>query len=222
MENLLCVDFDYYFTISIFKGGKNHMNRKSLIISILAILIVISTATIPITAIEQKSITDLQSDTINRQVYLGFASISGSGNNSILEAVAENDLAIGIASESGYADFYINYDMNCNGITDEGIITLTISINGENVTPTIVQTPTSKNGTLKIENIEVHRQDKLTFIINVLYGSLIPLYSNSTSAIGAGVFNKEITVIEKPTSPLIIFLEKHIEMFPILRYLLKL
>ncbi len=67
------------------------MNRKSLIISILAILIVISTATIPITAIEQKSITDLQSDTINRQVYLGFANISGSGNNSILEAVAEND-----------------------------------------------------------------------------------------------------------------------------------
>ena len=222
MENLLCVDSDYYSTISIFRGGKNNMNRKSLMISILAILIIISTATIPITAIEQKPIIDLRSDTLNRQVYLGFASISGSGNSSILEADAENDLAIGISSESGYADFYINYDMNCDGITDEGIITLTISINGENVTPTIVQTPTSKNGTLKIENIEVHRQDTLTFIINVIYGSIIPLYSNTTSAIGAGVFNKGITIIEKSTSPLIIFLEKHPQMFPILRYLLKL
>lgn len=198
------------------------MNRKSAIMSILTILLVLSTATISTTAIKQRSVRDLSSETINRQVYLGFASIIGNGSSSTLEAVAENDLAIGIGSESGYVDFYINYDMNCSGTTDEGVITLTISINGQNITPNIVQTPTSKNGALKIENVEVHRQDTLMFTIIVVYGSIIPLYGNSTSATGAGVFNKGITVVEKSTSPFIRFLEKHLQMFPILRYMLEL
>ncbi len=198
------------------------MNRKLAIISVLIILIVLSTSTISTTAIKQRSIRDLSSETINRQVYLGFANIIGNGGSSTLEAVAENDLAIGIDSKSEYVDFYINYDMNCSGTTDEGIITLTISINGQNITPNIVQTPTSKNGTLKIENVEVHRQDALIFVINVVYGSIIPLYSNSTSDTGAGVFNKGITVVEKSTNPFLDFLEQHPRMFPILKYLLRL
>jgi len=221
-EIFLNVYYHHYLLKIIFRGGKNNMNMKSTIISILTILIVLSTAIISTTAIEQRSIRDLPSETINRQVYLGFANIIGNGSSSTLEAVAENDLAIGLGSEGGYADFYINYDMNCSGTTDEGLITLTISINGENITPIIVQTPTSKNGTLKIENVEVHRQDALVFIINVFYGSVIPLYSNLTSATGIGIFNKGITVVEKSTNPFLFFLEQHPRMFPILRNLLRL
>jgi len=203
-------------------GGKNYMNRKSAIISILTILIVLSTATISTTAIKQRSIRDLSSETINRQVYLGFASIIGNGDSSTIEAVAENDLAIGIGSESGYVDFYINYDMNCSGTTDEGAITLTIFLNDQNTSFNLVQTPTVKNGTLKIENVEVHRQDNLLFMINVGYISIIPLYSNSTSATGIGVFNKGITVVEESTNPFLDFLEQHPRLFLILRHLLRL
>ena len=222
MGNLFNVYSNYYFLRIIIRGGKNHMNRKSAIITVLTILIVLSTATISTTAIKQRSIRDLSSETLNRQVYLGFANITGNGTSSTLEAVAKNDLLIGLDSESSYVDFYINYDMNCSGTTDEGIITLTISINGQNITPNIVQTPTSKNGTLKIENVEVHRQDTLVFVIYVVYGSIIPLYSNSTSDTGAGVFNKGITVVEKSTNPFLDFLEQHPRMFPILKYLLRL
>ena len=203
-------------------GGENYMNRKSAIISILTILIVLSTATISTTAIKQRSIRDLSSETINRQVYLGFASIIGNGDSSTIEAVAENDLAIGIGSESGYVDFYINYDMNCSGTTDEGAITLTIFLNDQNTSFNLVQTPTVKNGTLKIENVEVHRQDNLLFMINVGYISIIPLYSNSTSATGIGVFNKGITVVEESTNPFLDFLEQHPRLFLILRHLLRL
>jgi hypothetical protein len=155
-------------------------------------------------------------------VDLGSASIIGNGNSSTLEAVAENDLLIGLDSESSYVDFYINYDMNCGETTDEGIITLIVSINGQNITPKIVQNQTSKNGTLKIENVEVNRQDALMFVINVVYGSVIPLYSNSTSATGAGVFSKGITVVEKSINPFLNFLEQHPRLFPILKYLLRL
>ena len=220
MGNLFNVYFNYYILRIIFRGGKNHMNRKSAILTLLIILIVLSTATISTTAIKQRSIRDLSSETLNRQVYLGFANITGNGNSSTLEAVAEN-FKIGLGSESSYVDFYINYDMNCSGTSDEGITTLTISINGQNITPNIVQTPTSKNGTLKIENVEVHRQDTLVFVIYVVYGSIIPLYSNSTSATGAGVFNKGITVFEKSTNPFLCFLEQHPRMFQMLRYLLR-
>jgi len=197
------------------------MDRKSAIISVL-IIIVLSTSTISTTAIKQLSIRELSSITTNRQVYLGRASIIGNGGSSTLEAFADNDRTIGLGSESSYVDFYINYDMNCSGTSDEGVITLAISINGQNITPNIVQTPTSKNGTLKIENVEVHRQDALVFVIYIVYGSIIPLYSNSTSATGAGVFNKGITVFEKSTNPFLYFLEQHPRMFLTLKYLLRL
>ena len=198
------------------------MCRKLTTVSIVAILIILSTTTVSnAISIKPQPIKELISETVNRQVYLGFANIIGNGSSSTLEAVAKNDLFIGLGSESSYVDFYINYDMNCSGTSDEGITTLTISINGQNITPNIVQTPTSKNGTLKIENVEVHRQDTLVFVIYVVYGSIIPLYGNSTSATGAGVFNKGITVFEKSTNPFLCFLEQHPRMFQMLRYLLR-
>ena len=49
-------------------------------------------------------------------VYLGYASIVGDGNSSILEAAAENDLRIRIDSKSELIDFFINIDMICNGL----------------------------------------------------------------------------------------------------------
>jgi hypothetical protein len=149
----------------------------------------------------------------NRQVYLGYANIKGYGDSSILEAVAENDLAIGINSHTSYVDFYIDYNINCSGLTDEGVITLTVSINGKNITPTFVQTPTIKSGMLKIENVEVNRQDVLFFIINIAYGSIIPFYTNSTSASGAGIFNKNIRVILDPISALIQYIKNNLNIY---------
>jgi len=199
------------------------MRRKLTTISIVAILVILSTTTTSnAMSVKQKPIKELISETVNHQVYLGSASIIGNGSSSTLEAVAENDLLIGLDSESSHVDFYITYDMNCSGTTDGGIITLMVSINGQNITPNIVQTSTSKNGTLKIENIEVNRQDALIFVINVAYGSVIPLYSNSTSATGAGVFSKAKTIVEKSTNPFLDLLEKYPRMFLMLRYLLRL
>ena len=107
------------------------MNRKLTTISVVAILILISTTTIKnATTMKHRSNNDLSSETISQQVYLGYANITGNGSNSILEAVAENDIPIRIDAQSGYVDFYINYDMNCSGTTDEGVITLTIFLNG--------------------------------------------------------------------------------------------
>jgi len=193
------------------------------VISIVAILIILSTTTTSnAMSVKQQPIKELISETVNHQVYLGSASIIGNGSSSTLEAVAENDLLIGLDSESSHVDFYITYDMNCSGTTDGGIITLMVSINGQNITPNIVQTSTSKNGTLKIENIEVNRQDALIFVINVAYGSVIPLYSNSTSATGAGVFSKAKPIVEESTNPFLDLLEKYPRMFLMLRYLLRL
>lgn len=204
-------------------GGRNYMRRKLTTISIVAILVILSTTTTSnAMSVKQKPIKELISETVNHQVYLGSASIIGNGSSSTLEAVAENDLLIGLDSESSHVDFYITYDMNCSGTTDGGIITLMVSINGQNITPNIVQTSTSKNGTLKIENIEVNRQDALIFVINVAYGSVIPLYSNSTSATGAGVFSKAKNIVEKSTNPFLDLLEKYPRMFLMLRYLLRL
>jgi len=77
---------------------------------------------------------DIISKNTNKQIYLGYAKITGNGSNSNLEASAENDLVVGIENKTGYVDFYINYDMNCSGDTDNGQIWLTVAINNQNVT----------------------------------------------------------------------------------------
>jgi hypothetical protein len=129
----------------------------------------------------------------NKQIYLGYANITGNGTTSILEAVAENNLIVGIENKTSHVDFYINYNMNCSGITDSGQIWLTVAINGQNVTPALVMTFNSQNGTLKIEDIEVNKKDSFSFIIEVLYASVIPPYINETRALGAGVVEKAKT-----------------------------
>ena len=198
------------------------MKRKFPTMGVAIITIMLLAGTLSnATVMKLQSTKDFANENDNQQIYLGSASIIGNGNSSILEASAENDLLIGIDAKSSNVDFYIDYNMNCNGATDEGVITLTIFINDENKSFNLVQTPTSKNGTLKIENVEVHRQDALMFAINVVYGSTIPLYSNSTSATGAGVISKGINVVEKSTSPFIRFLENHPHLFPLLRQLLQ-
>ena len=139
----------------------------------------------------------MNNEKLNKQIYLGTASIIGHGNNSELEANLENDLLIKLNSSSSIVDFYIIYDMNCSGLTDEGIITLTIFLNDENVSFNFVQTPTSKNGTLKVENVEIENRDALTFRINVAYASIIPFYTDSISATGIGIVSKKMNISNK-------------------------
>jgi hypothetical protein len=128
----------------------------------------------------------------NRVIYLGYASIFGDGNTSILEADAVNTIRIRTESTSEVVDLYINYDMKCNGLVDEGIITLTISLGGENLSANATQTPTSKNGTLYLHDIEIQRGDSLGFIISAVYGNLLPIYHNETIATGIMVVSKNL------------------------------
>ena len=123
-------------------------------------------------------------------VYLGYASIFGDGNSSILEAVVENDLRIKIDSTHEVLDFFIDFNMDCNGAADEGVITLTISLNGENISSNFTQTPFSKNGTLFLRDVEVNRGDSFLFVIHVVYGNAIPFYLNETKATGVAVISK--------------------------------
>jgi hypothetical protein len=152
--------------------------------------------------------------------YLGQASIVGNGSSSKLEAIAEHDLLIRIDSPSSNVDFYIEYNMSCNGDADEGVITLILSLNGENITPAIVQTPTSKEGILKMEDVVVNRGDALGFVIEVVYVSVLPPYSNETKAVGAGVISKSVT-FEKEPSSFVFFrcFRRLLEKFPLLEKL---
>lgn len=136
--------------------------------------------------------TNLYKKNANNRIYLGYASIWGNGNQSTLEATVENNIRIKTESTTEIVDFYIEYDIVCESLTDEGIITLTLLLDGENLTSNITQTPLIKNGSLFLRDIEITRGDSLSFIINVFYGNLIPLYYNETQAVGVAVVNKEL------------------------------
>ena len=59
--------------------------------------------------------------TLNAQKLLGSASVFGDGieENTVVDAVAEDDLIIGISSQTEIVDFYITYDITCDGDYDE-------------------------------------------------------------------------------------------------------
>jgi hypothetical protein len=126
---------------------------KSLLIAIIILLSsfsILSNASINYPLKKQ----DITLKNTNKQIYLGYVKITGNGSNSDLEAVAENNLLVGIDDETSYVDFYINYTINCNGETDNGQIWLTIAINGQNITPAFFTTFNVSEGELKISNIE--------------------------------------------------------------------
>ena len=171
----------------------NNMKKQIISILLIAIFIISLCSVATAKVINRYSIDNEIIGKTNQQIYLGYSSILGNGNSSTLVADLENDILIKLDSSSDVVDFYINYEMSCYGLTDNGIITLTIFLNDANVSFNIVQTgllTDSKNGTLLIENVSVQRGDTLTFRIDVGYGSVIPFYTNSTSATGIGVISK--------------------------------
>jgi hypothetical protein len=162
---------------------------KSLLIAIIIMLSsfsIISNASI----IDQLNKQDITFKNTNQQIYLGYVIINGNGSNSNLQAVAENNLLVGINDKTSFVDFYINYTINCSGETDNGQVWLTVAINGQNITPVFFTSFNESDGVLKISNIEVNRQDGFQFIIEVIYASVTPLYTNHTQAIGGGIINK--------------------------------
>ena len=138
----------------------------------------------------------------NKEFYLGSATITGDGSSSVLEAIVDNDILIDIDSNSEFVDFYIDYEMNCEGALDEGTTTLSIILNGENSSSNLTVTFTSKSGRLYVENVEVTRRDSLIFIIGVVYTSLSPIYHNETAATGAGVITKHDSSKYKSFNPI--------------------
>jgi hypothetical protein len=174
-------------------NGKNNMKKQIISILLIAIFIISLCSVATAKVINRYSIDNEIIGKTNQQIYLGYSSILGNVNSSTLVAELENDIIIKLDSISDKVDFYIDYELNCYGLTDNGIITLTIFLNDANVSFNLVQTgllADSKNGTLLIENVSVQRGDTLTFRIDVGYGSVIPFYTNSTSATGIGVISK--------------------------------
>ena len=166
------------------------MKKKIYTIFVITILIFFNFI-ITVNSDVNKIDSEIYSHNLNKQIYLGYATIIGNGNSSELIANLENDLLIKLNTTNSIVDFYIEYNMTCNGLTDEGIITLTILLNDENISFNLVQTPNMKEGLLKVENIEIKNRDALGFRVDVAYASLIPLYSDSISATGFGIVNKE-------------------------------
>ncbi len=162
------------------------MNKNSIynLIGLLLCIVIVSCST----SIGDTIFSNLKLS--NREIYLGYATIWGDGNNSILNAVAENNLRIRTETTTEFVDFYIEYEMNCEGLVDEGIISLTLILNGENVSTNLTQTPFSKNGTLILHDVELSRGETFGFIINVVYGNVYPFYQNDTSATGVAIVRK--------------------------------
>ncbi len=163
------------------------MKKQIIPIFIISILLIFSMA------VNANSINNNLVNKMNQQVYLGYSSILGNGNSSTLIAELENDVIIRLNSTTGFVDFYIDYEMNCYGPADFGIITVTIFLNDENISNNFVQVgplSDSENGSLIVSDVAVERGDALTFRINVVYTNVLPPYTNSTSATGFGVISK--------------------------------
>lgn len=169
------------------------MRKGLIIVGIVAIFLMF-------TALSSASIIRSQKVTIklaNREIYLGQATIYGDGieENTTIDLVAENDLTIGISAQTEVVNFYIDYSIETNnGLIDNGAISLIVQINGDNKGNNETITFTSEAGKLVVEDIEVQRQDLLTFEIVGVYTNLNPSFVVSDITAGGGVINHLLRV----------------------------
>lgn len=135
----------------------------------------------------------------NKAVNLGSATIVGDGtkDGSSVDAEVRNDLYIPTNSETSYVDLYISYSMICDGLTDSGLIILTIQINGVNEGSNEVVTIDNDEGKLKVENVQVEWTDIFTYEISVAYTNLVPPFVKPIIVFGGGVIGPESKDEEK-------------------------
>jgi len=112
------------------------MNKKIIAFSIIMMLMIFGITTMSYAKNTNLSFNDNGSyKKLNKEIFLGTASIYGDGieENTVIELDAEIDLSIGIDSQTEIVDFYVDYTMTCDSLTDNGIVTLFVQINGDNV-----------------------------------------------------------------------------------------
>lgn len=175
------------------------MNKKIVIMAIISFLLISEAISISnANVIKQQTISDINNITANKEVHLGWANIVGDGteDNTTVNVHAENDLIIKTTSKTSYIDFYINYSMLCDGSTDNGVITLLIQINGENIGNDSNITFTNKEDNLTIKNVEVKWGDALSFEIGAIYTNVIPPFVIPAYVIGGGLISKKAVVNE--------------------------
>jgi len=170
------------------------MNRKLcaivLIITIVLIGLVTVTNAKPVT---KKTVKNILFNDLNKQIYLGQATIWGNGTseeNTTVDVDAEIDLSIGIDSETEIVDFYITYSITCNGEYDDGRVYFLLQINGVSQDLINASTNESDSGNLILKDVEVKRGDKLTFELGAVYTNLIPPFVVPDIDVGGGLINK--------------------------------
>ena len=151
-----------------------------------------------------------QPKTANIQILLGSASIFGDGieENTVVDAIANDDLTVGIPSQTAIVDFYITYDIVCNGDYDVGRVYFLLQINGESQELQEVIADDSDSGNLILEDVEVSRNDILTFEIGAVYTNLNPPFVVPDIDVGGGIVNRPV------------LFNLLFEKFPVLSYLL--
>ena len=174
------------------------MKNRAITLIIAIFLIMLGTTIITEGAILKKQITNVNYQ--NQEVYLGTATMIGDGTelNTTIETTAENDLVIRTESETSLIDLYVSYSMECNGLTDSGVTTLLIQVNGETKGHNESATLNFKEGELIIKNLEVKWGDVLSFEIGAAYTNGFPPFVESDLAVGGGIISKKARIQSMP------------------------
>jgi len=175
------------------------MNKKIVIMAIVSFLLILGAITTSnANVIKQSAISNINQITANKEVNLGWANIVGDGTeeNTAVDVDDKNDLIIKTGSKTSYLDFYINYSMFCDGLTDSGLITLLIQINGGKRGNNSIITFTNKEGNLFIKNVEVKWGDVLSFEIGAIYTNIFPSFVKPAYVLGGGLISKKAVVNE--------------------------
>lgn len=180
------------YLILLFREVEN-INKKICAVAIVLTLLLLGMGTVSNAEVINQKITR-QPKTASEQILLGSASIFGDGieENTVVDATANTDLTISIASQTEIVDFYITYDINCNGDNDFGNVYFFLQINADNQEPQEVNITDIGSGDLILEDVEVSRGDILTFEIGAVYGNLIPPHGDFDVAAGGGIVNKPV------------------------------
>lgn len=172
------------------------MNKKLITIIVVTSLIFLGMATGTSAKINLNEFVKSKSALAEREIFLGTGYIYGDGieENSICDAVTVKDLIIKISADTEVVDFYMTYDIQCNGSFDEGHVYLFIMINDVEIGNQSETIEGIETGEIRFADVTLTKGDVIIYGIGVVYSNYNPWFFDLDGDVGVAYVLKPRTI----------------------------
>jgi hypothetical protein len=193
---------------------KKKMKKKIFSITVVVILLILGISTVSEARMSIKNVKT--QETLNEPIVVGSATIYGDGieGNQALTATIDIPSELRVNATGDLVDLKLEYDIDCDGDEDLGIIILMAQQNGRSVGEGFVLTTENETGYVVIDNVLLKKEE----VIEILSIEVAVIYFNTDPQFHEIVIDTGLSIIRERSR----HAHQRIHNFPLIQSLLRL